>query len=80
MDMRIPPLKLNIMLESNPLKSTMLVGRLAVAGAFCDVLVGSQGTTTPCGVEVCHGVTLGVSRRNLSLSLSLYIYIYIHTY
>ena len=30
MDMRIPPLKHNIMLESNPLRSTMLVGRLGV--------------------------------------------------
>ena len=30
MDMRILPLKIKIMLESNPLKSTMLVGRLAV--------------------------------------------------
>ena len=30
MDMRIPPLKFKIMLESNPLKSTMLVGGLGV--------------------------------------------------
>ena len=30
MDMRIPPLKLKIMLESNPLKSRILVQRLAV--------------------------------------------------
>ena len=30
MDMRIPSLNNNIMLESNPMKSTMLVGRLAV--------------------------------------------------
>ena len=30
MDMRIPPLKIRIMLESNPLKSTMLVGGLGV--------------------------------------------------
>ena len=29
MDVRIPPLEIKIMLESNPLKSTMLVGRLA---------------------------------------------------
>ena len=31
MDMRIPPLKLKIMLESNPLKSRILIQRLAVA-------------------------------------------------
>ena len=30
MAMRIPPLKHNIMLESNPLRSTILVGRLAI--------------------------------------------------
>ena len=29
MDMRIPPLRVKIMLESNPLKSRILVGRLA---------------------------------------------------
>ena len=31
MDMRIPPLIIKIMLVSNPLKSTMLVGGLGVA-------------------------------------------------
>ena len=36
MDMRIPPLKIKIMLESNPLKSTILVWRSAVgAASFC---------------------------------------------
>ena len=30
MDMRIPPLEIKIMLESNPVKSTMLVGGLGV--------------------------------------------------
>ena len=30
MDMRIPPLQIEMMLETNPLKSTMLVGRLGV--------------------------------------------------
>ena len=30
MNLGIPPLKIKIMLESNPLKSTMLVGRLGV--------------------------------------------------
>ena len=30
MDVRIPPLRIKIMLESNPLKSIMLVRRLAV--------------------------------------------------
>ena len=30
MDMRIPPPRIKITLESNPLKSTMLVGRLGI--------------------------------------------------
>ena len=30
LDMRIPPLEIKIVLESNPVKSMMLVGRLAV--------------------------------------------------
>ena len=32
MDMRIPPLKVKILPESNPLKSIILVGRLGVRG------------------------------------------------
>ena len=32
MDMRIPPLKIKILLGSNPLKSRILVRRLAVDG------------------------------------------------
>ena len=35
MDMRIPPLEIKIMLEWNPLKSTMLVGRLGVDEQIC---------------------------------------------
>ena len=34
MDMRISPLKLKIMLESNPLKFRILERRLAVVGVF----------------------------------------------
>ena len=37
MDMRIPPLDIEMLLESNPLKSRILVRRLAVAGAFVGV-------------------------------------------
>ena len=36
--MRIPPLIINIMLESNPLKSIMLVGRLAVPVCVKEIL------------------------------------------
>ena len=34
MDMRIPPLRFKLMLESSPLKSIMLVGKLAVSAHF----------------------------------------------
>ena len=34
MGMRIPPLRIKIMLEPNPLKPTMLVGRLGVFAAI----------------------------------------------
>ena len=38
MVMRIPPVRIDIILESNPLKSTMLVGGLAVrAGKAADL-------------------------------------------
>ena len=33
MDMRIPPLRIEILLESNPLKSIILVRRAAVVAA-----------------------------------------------
>ena len=36
MGLRIPPLSIRIMLESNPLKSTMLVGRLGVRSVLVD--------------------------------------------
>ena len=39
MDMIIPPLRIKIVLESNPLKSTMLVGRLAVVAVVVVVVV-----------------------------------------
>ena len=39
MGLGIPPLKIKMMLESNPLKSTILVGRLAVCHIFSVCLV-----------------------------------------
>ena len=46
MGLRIPPLKINIMLESNPLKSTMLVRGLAVAALAVAVLVAAVVSAT----------------------------------
>ena len=45
MDMRIPPLNIEIMLESNPLKSRILVRRLAVGGRA----VGDGSESKPLG-------------------------------
>ena len=39
MDMRVPPLEIKILLESNLLKSRSLVRRLAVKGNFCNLCV-----------------------------------------
>ena len=41
--MGIPPLIIKIMLESNPLKSTMLVGRLGVTPSRGSREVGTMG-------------------------------------
>ena len=40
--MRIPPLKIKILLESNPLKSRVLAPRLAVALAVAGALPGGR--------------------------------------
>ena len=43
MDVRIPPLKTNVMLESNPLKFIILVRRLAVWRYMIGVYTGYLG-------------------------------------
>ena len=61
MGLGIPPLKINMMLESNPLKSTMLVGRLGVLSTsnVCLELLMSRDAVTisPRGIvsRVSHG-------------------------
>ena len=45
MDMRIPPLDIKIMLESNPLKSIMLVRRLAVLSILLTVIIVLRAIT-----------------------------------
>ena len=55
MDMRIPPLRIKIMLESNPLKSTMLVGRLGVSERG-EVLL--RGVTCPVHGSALNGIAL----------------------
>ena len=45
MNMRISPLKIKILLESNPLKSRIVVGRLAVPGAGSGRLLDGRGAS-----------------------------------
>ena len=87
MDMSMPPLWIKIMLESNPLKSTMLVGRLGVRAFLLATapppsarywlyhhLLSYRLKLYPVSL---HYITL---HYIINLSLSLYIYIYIlHT-
>ena len=61
MDMRIPPVKLKILLESNPLKSRILVRGLAVLSGVLAVLAGSavSGASPPgCPGSGCEGAAL----------------------
>ena len=60
MDMRIPPIKIKIMLESNPLKSRILVRRLAERGP-CNMSSASGGSLQP----VCSGNDRGVVAASL---------------
>ena len=46
MGLGIPPLKIKILLQSNPLKSRILVRRLAVVGLFEGVTEGSGADKT----------------------------------
>ena len=71
MGMRIPLLKLKITLESNPLKSRILVRRLAVD--FGSLIV--RGRPSPRAGEL-----LGARPAELNMELYIYIYIYIYTY
>ena len=82
MDLRVPPLKLNIALESNPLKSRVSVRRLAVQ----QLLPGRSAPpdTVYIYIYICIYIyvyivyTISNKHISLSLPLSLYIYIYIY--
>ena len=65
MDMTIPTLKHNIMLESNPLKSTMLVGRLAVTNILhsqAPVRLAEQArfTMVPPPIQVIDNINISM--------------------
>ena len=67
MDMIIPPLKLKIMLESNPLKSRILVRRLAVlrhapvARTPAHVRCACTGTQPPREAQISELRNLNIS-------------------
>ena len=79
MDVRIPPLKIKILLESNPPKSRILVGRLAVSRRRRPPRRPPRSHGTPSEtappVPVAQGRQEGRRRegepRSLSLSLPL---------
>ena len=78
------------MLEPNPLKPTMLVGRLGVGeAATADALRVSSGAACSAGWVPVRSIGLGSIERSGSHAyqgrsrinrLIVYIYIYIHTY
>ena len=66
--LEIPPLRIKIVLESNPLKSTMLVARLAVPTFdimldYVQDCLHSRHTATRCRALQCAARRLGVSGR-----------------
>ena len=77
MDMGIPPPRIQVMLESNPLKSIMLVRRLTVSGAL--VGVGGSDFSSVGGVSPRARALSPLIQQYLSLYIYIYIYIYIYT-
>ena len=79
MAMRIPPLRIEIMLESNPLKSIMLVRRLAVPSHDTTQRWHCVPDTATCATSAPAEFRRGYPQY-LSIYLSIYIYIYIYTH
>ena len=81
MGLGIPPLKLKIMIESNPLRSPMLVGRLAV------LITAREIREKPCMALATHPRNHGSRRAYIYMYSYIicvlhytYIYIYIYTH
>ena len=76
MDLGIPPLRIKIMLESNPLKSIMLVGRLAVRSFLARASlrsseIGSSADSTPCGCNLDQRKPISMQNRIVQSWLEL---------
>ena len=69
MGLRIPPLSIKMMLESNPLKPTMLVGRLGVRGSDSGHLA-DWGVPAGSRADSASGACLGSSSSFSSSSSS----------
>ena len=73
MGLGIPPLQIKIMLESTPLKSTMLVGRLGVALERAGLVLGGTTCLTllvKCGLVCFQFVFRRVKDHQTSLDCS----------
>ena len=73
-----PPLRIDIMLESNPLKSIMLVGRLGAITSY-DASDKRQRFRARDDAEADRETRFGAARHAMNL-YCIYIYIYIIYY
>ena len=87
MDMIVPPVKLDIMLESSPLKSRILVWRLAVIIVRDVDMFTHNRAWDPLSilgwawrVETTQHTRVGLARWNYLVDVYIYIYIYTHTH
>ena len=78
MDMGIPPLKFKIMLESNPPKSTMLVGGLGVQ-MLCSFTSKHHCRKALSHAYMCASYTYR-GRHAIHMYMCIYIYIDIYIY
>ena len=75
MDMRFPPLDIKIMLEANPLKSRILVWRLAVVkGGFSEHNICADARTLSCRCA-CLCVCMRAGKRLFYLLTSACLWI-----
>ena len=88
MDMRIPPLEIKIRLESNPLKSRILVRRLPVSRwtwIYIYIYIYNMCIYIYIYIHMCVYIYIYIERErdiytHVCVYVCIYIYIYIHTY
>ena len=72
MGLGIPPLRIDIMLESNPRTSTILVGGLAVCASEVSRIGDVLASLKTCVYAVCIHIQY--------ITIYIYIYVYIYIY